>query len=176
MGRDTTVDTATTRPSVDRLPVKAASRNFTRVGRSSIEGQGVFARRNIPRGTRIFEYVGERRTVTSVLLEREEASARTYYFRLNDQIIVDATITGNDSRFVNHGCEPNCAAYIFDDRIYIYAERDIRRGEELTYNYRLGMVFGRADRRARESFVCTCGAPTCRGTMLAPRARPRGKS
>ena len=176
MGRNTTVDAATTRSSVDTPPANGASRNFTRVGRSGIEGKGVFARRTIPRGTRIFEYVGERRTVTSVLLDADDPTTRTYRFRLNDQIIVDATIDGNDARFVNHGCEPNCAAYIFDDRIYIYADRDIRRGEELTYDYRLGMMFGRVDRRAREAFLCTCGAPTCRGTMLAPRVRSRRKS
>ncbi|HVK39913.1 MAG TPA: SET domain-containing protein-lysine N-methyltransferase [Candidatus Kapabacteria bacterium] len=147
------------------------SRDFTRVGRSRIEGTGVFAKRRIPRGTRIFEYLGQRRTLSSVLLDDGSYGDHTYLFRLNEQILIDGSVGGNDARFVNHGCEPNCEAYIFDDRLYFYAMRDIRRGEELTIDYHLTLTLGRARGKVRELYACHCGAPSCRGTMLATRRR-----
>lgn len=159
-----------------KSPTPAPSRDFTRVGRSRIEGRGVFAKRLIPRGTRIFEYLGERRTVSSVLLDTLHDDAHTYLFRLNDQIIIDGSNGGSDARFVNHGCEPNCEAYIFDDRLYFYASRDIRRGEELTIDYQLGVAIGHVRGKARDAYACLCGAPGCRGTMLAPSRRSRRKS
>jgi uncharacterized protein len=148
-------------------------RNFTRVGASRIEGKGVFARRRIPRGTRIMEYLGERRTLSSVVLESLDETARTYLIRLNDQIIIDGAVGGSDARFVNHGCDPNCEVYAFDDHLYLYASRDILRGEELTFDYRLGFVVGTPRGRAREQYACRCGSANCRGTMLASRRRSR---
>lgn len=148
----------------------APERDFTRVGRSRIEGRGVFAKRRIPRGTRIFEYAGERRTLSWLVSNATEAD-RTYLFRLNEQIIIDGSTNGNDARFINHGCEPNCEAYVFDDRLYIYAMRDIVRGEELTFDYRLSNAFETPRRKATSLYACACGSPKCRGTMLAPRSR-----
>lgn len=170
MGRKRALDTD---PQSTADVATKPNRDFARVGRSRIEGRGVFAKRLIPRGTRIFEYLGERRTVSSVVLGGLDGGPHTYLFRLNDQIIIDGAVGGNDARFINHGCEPNCEAYVFDDRLYIYAMRDIRRGEELTFDYRLGLAFGHARGKAREKYVCHCGAPTCRGTMLGSRRRRR---
>lgn len=154
----------------------STNRDFTRVGRSRIEGTGVFAKRRIPKGTRIFEYVGERRTVTSILTEPPTGDLEhTYLFRLSDSIVIDGAVGGNDSRFINHSCDPNCEAYVFDDRMYIYAMRDIVRGEELTFDYQLQPSFGEADPSLDGGgYPCRCGAANCRGTMMAPREDPAG--
>lgn len=145
-------------------------RDFTRVGRSHIEGTGVFAKRRIPRGTRIFEYVGEHLTLSALLTEAPSGDVEhTYYFRLNESIVIDGSVGGNDSRFINHSCDPNCEAYVFDDRMYIYAMRDIARHEELTFDYQLqSPVAGEID--GDGGHPCRCGSKNCRGTLLAPRA------
>jgi SET domain-containing protein len=138
------------------------NRDFVRVGRSKIEGRGVFAKRKIPLGSRIIEYTGARVTPADLLAP----GARIYSFRLDDGTIVDGTRGGNDSRFINHSCAPNCEAYVFDGRIYIYAMRDIVRGEELSFDYQLSPADAKAASTASApALSCRCGAQNCRGTM-----------
>ena len=150
----------------------APSRNFVRVGRSRIEGKGVFAKRRIPWGTRVIEYTGVRVPIATLLTGvTRGAPARVYVFRLSASTAIDGARGGSAARFINHSCEPNCDAYVFDDRVYIYAMQDIARGDELTLDYQLGPVIHgpRAGARAKALFACRCGAKTCRGTMLAGR-------
>ena len=149
---------------------KPQNRDFIRVGRSRIEGTGVFAKRKIPRGTRIVEYVGARVPVSKCLVEISEGKpASIYAFRLNDSILIDGAVGGNESRFIIHSCEPNCEAYVFDDKAYIYAMRDITRGEELTFDYQLQRtITSRVSKKDKEQYPCHCGSPHCRGSMIAP--------
>ena len=149
---------------------KPQNRDFIRVGRSRIEGTGVFAKRKIPRGTRIVEYIGARVPVSKFLVAISEGKpASIYAFRLNDSILIDGAVGGNESRFINHSCEPNCEAYVFDDRAYIYAMRDITRGEELTFDYQLQRTIkSRVSKKDKEQYPCFCGSPNCRGSMIAP--------
>ena len=141
-------------------------RDFIRVGRSRIEGTGVFAKRRIHRGARIIEYLGERVAADRLLVPAEGAeAARIYTFRLNDAVVIDGARGGNASRFINHSCAPNCQAYAFDDRLYIYALADIARGDELTFDYKLAPPSGLAVDSDPDRHLCACGAATCRGTM-----------
>lgn len=146
-----------------------------RVGRSRIAGTGVFAKRKIPKGTRIVEYLGSRVPVSRFLVEISEGKpASIYAFRLNEGIIIDGAVGGNDSRFINHSCEPNCEAYVFDDHAYIYAMRDITRGEELTFDYQLQRTIkSRISKKDQELYKCLCGSPSCRGSMIASRRSPK---
>jgi SET domain-containing protein len=149
---------------------KPRPRRFA-VRRSPIHGKGVFALRPIPKGTRIIEYKGER-------ISHEEADERyselhansphTMLFTVNDDIVIDATRRGNSARWINHSCAPNCEIEDEDDRIFIEARRDIRRGEELSYDYnlQLGEPHTKAAKRAH---ACFCGARRCRGTMLGEK-------
>ena len=142
---------------------------------SLIHGKGVFARRFIPAGTRIIEYRGER-------LRWREAAARsdgraplnfTYFFSLNDGRVIDGGRRGNDARFINHCCEPNCEALEHEDgRVFIYALRDIARGEELSYDYAL-IYEARHTPAVKQVFACHCGAPGCSGSMLMPKNSAR---
>jgi SET domain-containing protein len=144
-------------------------RNFIRVGKSRIEGTGVFAKRNIPRGTRIIEYTGEHVPIHQLFhVVGEGPPPRTYTFALNETTAIDGTRGGNDSRFINHSCAPNCEAYIFDGHVYIYAMREVCPGEELTFDYRLAPS-GSAAAASHDSAEhrCRCGAPSCRGTLLS---------
>ena len=127
------------------------------VGRSKIHGRGVFARCRIPCGAYILEYTGEKMTRREgqrrhTLQERKGAF---YVFELNKRWHIDGA-KGGDARLINHGCDPNCTYQIQDGRIWIRALRNIRKGEELTYNY---------DVTEQGKYACKCGAKTCKGVM-----------
>jgi SET domain-containing protein len=77
---------------------------------------------------------------------------------------------GNSSRWINHACDPNCEADEQDGRIFIKALRDIAAGEELNYDYGL-IIEERYTKKLKAEYPCWCGAPTCRGTLLAPKRR-----
>ena len=82
--------------------------------------------------------------------------------------VIDANVGGNSARWINHSCAPNCEAREIDGRVFIHALRDLRAGEELFYDYHLSLDERHTPRLKRE-YACRCGAPDCRGTMLAPR-------
>lgn len=144
-------------------------RDFIRVGKSRIAGTGIFAKRRIHWGARVIEYIGKRLLHSELM--QEIAAGRpesVYLFKVHAGVSIDGAIGGNESRFINHSCEPNCEANVFDDRVYIYALRDIRRGEELTFDYQLRRTFLATEETDSSYLHCLCGAATCRGTMMAP--------
>ena len=155
----------------------AKANKYFELRRSLIQGKGAFATRPIKRGTRIIEYTGER-------ISPEEADRRyddggmgrhhTFLFSVDSKVCIDAAVDGNDARFINHSCAPNCEAVDERKRIYIEAIRDIALGEELTYDYQYERD-GTEDEKWEKIYVCQCGAPTCRGTILAPK-KQRGKA
>ena len=105
--------------------------------RSRIQGWGVFATRPINKNTRIIDYAGERIT-NRESLKREGRYLRAghiWCFKLNRLYARDAAVDGNVARFINHSCRPNCYAQVIGETIWIRAARNIRRGEELTYDY-----------------------------------------
>ncbi len=134
---------------------------------SSIAGLGAFAVRRIRKGQRIMEYVGER-------ISCEEASRRyddeqmnqhhTFLFEIDDDTMIDAAVKGNEARFINHSCDPNCEAVDEDGRIFIEAIRNIQPGVELAYDYQFESAEPRAE--ALKRYPCSCGAATCRGTIV----------
>ena len=138
---------------------------------SPIAGLGAFATRPIKKGTRIIEYTGER--ISNAEADRrydDDKMTRhhTFLFSLGDGTSIDAAVNGNEARFINHSCAPNCDAVIDGGRIYIEAIRDIAPGEELAYDYAY-VLPERHSPAAKRRFPCSCGAPTCRGTMLAKK-------
>ena len=137
---------------------------------SPLHGLGVFATRRIKKGTRVLEYLGER--VSHFEADRRyddknENDNHTFLFIVDERTVIDAGVDGNDARFVNHACEPNCESVIENRRVFIEAIADIEPGEELTYDYQI-------QREADDPpdvdliFACRCGAKSCRGTMLWP--------
>ena len=163
-------------PSSSPMPVPAALKKSAPyiVKTSPIHGTGVFARRKIPVGTRIIEYRGERISWEEAERRAEKSGQpvnHTYFFSLSDGRVIDGGRRGNEARFINHACEPNCEAMEHEDgRVYIYAMQDIERGEELHYNYAL-IYEGRHTPAIKRAFACRCGTPGCRGTYLAPKKR-----
>jgi len=91
---------------------KTAKSALITVRRSKVHGSGVFAARPIRKGTRIIEYTGERVThaqADSRYEDKDESDNHTFLFIVDRKIVIDAGIDGNDARFINHSCDPNCA-------------------------------------------------------------------
>ena len=128
--------------------------------RSRIHGMGGFARKDIPVGTRLIEYVGERITKAESL-RRCEAD-NPYIFTLDDEHDLDGSVEWNPARFINHSCAPNCETELDEEagQVWVLALRDIRAGEELTFNYGY-------DLSEYREHPCRCGAPECVGYIVA---------
>lgn len=142
-----------------------------RVRESTVHGRGVFAARELVKGSKIIEYKGE-------IIDWDEAQRRhphdpsqpnhTFYFHLDDSTVIDGRVKGNDARWINHSCAPNCEAEQHGNRVFIHALRNIAAGEELFYDYGL-MLDAPYTQALKKEFACYCGSPDCRATMLAPK-------
>ena len=148
-----------------------ASRRRIQTRRSGVHGKGVFAVQDLAEGETLIEYVGE-------VISWAEAQARhphdpqdpnhTFYFHIDEHRVIDALFGGNSSRWINHACNPNCEASEENGRIFIKALRNIPAGEELNYDYGL-IIEARYTAKLKAEYPCWCGAPNCRGTLLAPK-------
>ena len=150
------------------------------VRNSHIHGRGVFANRYIRKGTRIVEYKGER-------IDNDEADRRydddkmkrhhTFLFTLSSKVVIDGAQTagGGDASFINHSCEPNCEAVITGKKIFIHALHGIEPGTELAYDYQYERT-GKNDAELEKFYLCKCGAPTCRGTIMKPAKKRRSSA
>jgi len=145
------------------------------VRHSRIHGFGVFALRRIRKGTTIIEYLGDR-------VSHEQADARyedkdpndnhTFLFTVDSKTVIDGGVDGNEARYINHGCDPNCESTTLNKRIFIEAIRTIQPGEELSYDYQIQRDSDDAP-NVDEVFACRCGAEKCRGSMLEAAKKPR---
>ena len=124
---------------------------------SGISGWGVYADHQIAGEARIVEYKGQ-------LISQTEAGQRElrylprhriWIFTIDGRWARDAAVGGNIARYINHACHPNCYVDIVDHTIWIIASRDIRKGEELTYDYNTDGVAG---------IPCRC-RPGCRRVL-----------
>ena len=157
---------------------KASDNPYFVLRRSAIQGRGAFAVRKLRKGTRLVEYTGER--ITDKEGDRrydDDGMGRhhTFLFSLDDGTVVDAAVGGNEARFINHSCDPNCEAVIEHGRIWIDVLRTIHPGEELAYDYAYERTADH-DESDEALYACRCGADNCRGTILAPKSpKKRGK-
>ncbi|KAJ0172266.1 hypothetical protein K1T71_012239 [Dendrolimus kikuchii] len=157
---------ATLPPAMRFRQLKETSKASVGVYRSHIHGRGLFCKKDIEEGDMVIEYAGE--VIRAVLADQREKryeamSGRRgvggcYMFRIDDHLVVDATLKGNAARFINHSCDPNCYSRVVDihghKHILIFALRRITVGEELTYDYKFPFE--------EVKIPCTCGAKKCR--------------
>jgi SET domain-containing protein len=137
--------------------------------RSRIHGFGVFATRRIRAGQALIAYLGQllsRAEVTVRYRDDDVDDPHTLLFHLGVNRYIDATVGGNDARFINHSCEPNCESVISAGVIWIRAIKNIQPRVELTYDYSLE-IEKRATLARRSRYSCHCGTSKCRGTMLS---------
>lgn len=145
-----------------------------KVRRSKVHGLGVFATQDIKKGTRIIEYVGDKVSHAEAdrrYEDKPETDNHTFLFSVDSRLVIDAGTKGNDARYFNHCCDPNCESVIEDRRVFIEAIQNIKKGVEMTYDYQIGRE--RSDpANIDEVYACRCGSTDCRGTMLWPAKRP----
>ncbi|MFL5608820.1 MAG: SET domain-containing protein [Gemmatimonadaceae bacterium] len=160
-----------------RYPWKEEPNPYFEVRQSAIQGKGAFATRNIRKGTRLVEYLGQRiswRTADKRYDDEKMGRHHTFLFTVDDKTVIDAAVNGNDARFLNHSCDGNCEAITDRKRIFIDARRSIKAGEELLYDYQ----YERTDDHTEEDekfYACRCGSPKCRGSILAPKPDAKKK-
>ncbi|TVY17162.1 Histone-lysine N-methyltransferase [Lachnellula arida] len=128
------------------------------------KGYGLRANTDLKAHDFIFEYIGE--VINSAVFNKrryqydDEGIKHFYFMSLTIREFVDATKKGNLGRFCNHSCNPNCYVdkWVVGEklRMGIFAERDIKAGEELVFNYNV-------DRYGADPQVCYCGEPNCVG-------------
>lgn len=158
--------------------MKNFDNEYVEFRKSGIHGMGGFAKVDIPEGTRVIEYVGEKITKKETdrrvekVYERfetdEENHGAVYIFTLNKKYDIDGDVPYNPARYINHSCDPNCETDIIKGRIWIISTRDIKQGEEILYNY--GFDFD-----SYEDHPCQCGAKRCIGYILIEDEWPRLK-
>ena len=141
------------------------SLNSVFVNPSHIHKYGLFARMRFNKYDIVIEYVGE--LIRNAVADKREKEYRfqgfgdCYMFRIDQDFVIDATFKGNEARYLNHSCNPNCASIALEidgsKKIVIYAKQKIEESEELTYDYQF--------EAEAEKLKCTCGAKNCQGRM-----------
>ena len=148
-----------------------------KIKNSKIHGTGVFATKDIAKGTQIIEYVGDKITkqegdkrsakrIKNFLNSEETGSV--YIFELNEKYDIDGFTSYNKAKYINHSCSPNCEVDIINNRIWISSIKKIKSGEELGYDY--GYDFDKDDFK---DHVCKCGSKNCVGFIISSDDWPK---
>jgi uncharacterized protein len=155
----------------------AKKSKFIKVRSSGIHNKGVFAKKDIPKGTKIIEYVGEiitkaesdKRAEKQLNLSKNHTKdGGVYIFELNKKHDIDGKVKWNKAKFINHSCNPNAETDILKGHIWIIAIKDIKKGEEITYNYGY-------DLENYEEHPCKCNSKNCIGYIVAEEHWPKLK-
>ncbi len=144
---------------------------------SKVHGTGIFATKDISKGTRIIQYIGDK--VTKSEGDRRSAlrikkylnssiTGSVYIFELNKKFDIDGNVKRNKARFINHSCDPNCEVDISNDEIWISSIKNIKKGSELNYDY--GYEFDKDDYK---DHICNCGSKNCIGYIISSDDWPK---
>ena len=139
------------------------------IKKSNIDKRGLYASKNIKAGEKIIEYVGK-------LISKKETESNPkfdnerdiYLFNLNEKWDLDGDYHWNTARLINHSCNPNCEVEGKGLKLWISAIKDIKKGEELSYDY--GFSYSKED---LDNFVCKCGSKNCCGYIVREPSRWR---
>jgi len=145
------------------------------IKKSGIHNKGVFARLDIRKGTRVIEYAGEKITtkegdkrsdIHADKHKKNQANGAVYIFELNKKYDIDGSVWWNTAKFINHSCDPNCETDIIKGKIWIIAIKDIKKGQEISYDYAY-------DLEDWHEHPCRCGATNCPGYIANEDFRPK---
>ena len=139
-----------------------------KVKKSNIDNKGLYAATDIKVGSKIIYYKGKiitkKETETNPKYDNEKA---IYLFNLNSRYDLDGDFKFNTARLVNHSCEPNCESDGKGLKLWIFALRDIKKNEELTYDYGFGYD------KDYKDYICKCGSNNCCGYIVREGSRWR---
>ena len=130
-------------------------------GSSKINRKGLFANKDIMKGTKIINYIGKiitkKQTDENPKFDNGKA---IYLYNLNDKYDLDGDFKYNTARLINHSCNPNCEVQIINNKIWILSIKNIKKGEELSYDY------GYSYDSDYKDYKCNCGSLNCLGYIL----------
>ena len=141
-----------------------------KIKKSNIDNRGLYASQDIKDGTKIIEYKGK--IVTKKKVEEDskfDNDKAIYLFNLNKKYDLDGDFRYNTARLINHSCNPNCEVSGVGLKVWVYAIRDIKKGEELSYDYGFGYD------EYYKDFPCKCGSKNCVGYIVREGSRWRIK-
>ncbi len=141
-----------------------------KIKKSKIDNRGLYAAKNIKKDAKIIEYKGKiitvKETETNPKFDNDKA---IYLFNLNKKYDLDGDFKYNTARLINHSCDPNCEVDGVGLKLWIYAIKDIKKNDELTYDY--GFSFD----KDYKDFPCRCGTKKCVGFIVNSQSRWRIK-
>lgn len=141
-----------------------------------IHGKSLFLKEDVKKGDKIIEYVGEKITKKEAerridIIDQQVKStgkpSEYYIFELNKTHDIDGDVDYNPAKYINHSCEPNCEIEVKGGRIWIIALRDLKKGEELSYDYAWDIDDDYEER------PCHCGSKHCVGYILNDKKWPK---
>ena len=139
-----------------------------KIKKSNIDNRGLYASQDIKDGTKIIEYKGK--VVSKKKVEQDskfDNDKAIYLFNLNKKYDLDGDFRYNTARLINHSCNPNCEVSGVGLKVWVYAIRDIKKGEELSYDYGFGFD------EYYKDFPCRCGSKNCVGYIVREGSRWR---
>ena|SRR3989344_4992246 len=155
--------------------MESTTSEYIVVKKSSIHSNGVFAKKDIPKKTKIIEYVGDKVTKKESDIRYDQTLEKSkkdpshggfYIFELNKTFDIDGDVPWNTARYINHSCNPNCETDIIDGHIYIISIKNIKEGEEITYDYGCGL-------EDYENHHCKCCSKNCIGYIISKDEWPK---
>ena len=142
-----------------------------KIKKSKIDKKGLYANCNIEKGTKIIEYKGK-----IISTKKSEADPKfdngkaIYLFNINKRYDLDGDFKFNKARLINHSCDPNCEVTGTGLKVWVYAIKDIKKGEEFSYDY--GFSFD----EDFKNYPCRCGSKKCCGYIVREGSRWRIKN
>ena len=141
-----------------------------KIKKSKIDKNGLYANQDIKKGTKIIEYKGKIITARQSELDpKYDNDKAIYLFNINKKYDLDGDFAFNTARLINHSCDPNCEVFGKGLRLWVYAMKDIKKGEELSYDY--GFSFD----EDFKNYPCKCGTDKCVGYIVREGSRWRIK-
>jgi len=141
-----------------------------KIKKSKIDKNGLYANCDIKKGTKIIEYKGKiisvKKSAEDPKFDNEKA---IYLFNINKRLDLDGNFKFNTARLINHSCNPNCEVLGSGLKIWVYAMKNIKKGDELSYDY--GFSFD----EDYKQFPCRCGSSNCVGFIIREGSRWRLK-
>ena len=142
-----------------------------KIKKSKIDKNGLYANQNIKKGVRIIEYKGKiistKKSETCSKFDNDKA---IYLFNINKRYDLDGDFKFNIARLINHSCDPNCEVFGEGLKVWVYAMRDIKAGEELSYDY--GFSFD----ENFKNYPCKGKSKNCVGYIVREGSRWRIKT
>ena len=132
------------------------------------KGRGLYAAKNIKKGTKIINYIGKIITKKQTEISKKYDNTKPIYlFNLNNRYDLDGDYSFNTARLINHSCSNNCEYDGKGLKLWVTAIRDIKKGEELTCDYGFGYD------EDYKQFPCNCGSKNCCGYIVRAESRWR---